>query len=126
MTLSARRCAVVGLCAASLVVASGCTSSAKQIDEAMRLCQQALPGKQVASAQLDTVGNVRKWKIGPGTRPAASAFRGTTNRSNAAWCWTEEGKHTWSAYAAGPDGTAVKFGTIGGAGAPPSGPPAFP
>lgn len=126
MTLCARRCAVAGLCAVTLGVASGCTSSHKHTDEATLLCQHALSGKRIASAQLDTVHNVREWKIGPGTRPAASAFPGATSRAKAAWCWTEEGKRTWAAYAAGPDGTAVKFGTLGGVGAPPSGPPAFP
>ena len=126
MTVRARQGAVAGLCAATLGVASGCTSSHQLIDEAMQLCQKALSGKHIVSAQLDSVRNVRQWKIGPGTRPAAAAFPGVTKRANAAWCWVAEDRNTWGSYAAGPDGTAVKFGTIGGVGAAPTGPPAFP
>jgi hypothetical protein len=72
------------------------------------------------------VGAVRAWRIGPGSQPALHAFGSATNRSPAAWCWTTDGRATWSAYGVGPSRDSVKFGTIDGGSAAPTGAPAFP
>jgi hypothetical protein len=93
---------------------------------ALRLCEQALHGRKVASAQLATVGEVRHWRIGPNSQPALHAFGSASNRSQAAWCWTNDDHATWSSYGVGPNNEKVEFGTLGGVSATPTGAPAFP
>jgi hypothetical protein len=110
-----------------MALTSGCQSnSPKPKPPALRLCEQALHGHHVASAQLTTVGEVRHWRIGPGSQPALHAFGSATNRSQAAWCWTTEGHATWSSYGVGPNNEKVEFGSLGGVSTTPTGAPAFP
>lgn len=94
---------------------------------AATLCEQALPGQRVVSWQLTTVRDVRA--LGGGLdrkmKPAGSAFPSATGRTPAAWCWTSQGGTHWTAYAAGPDKSAVQLVVVGGLTEIPSGPPIF-
>jgi hypothetical protein len=110
-----------------VALTSACHSNSPQPKpSALRLCEQALHGKQVASAQLTTVGDVRAWRIGPGSQPALHAFGSASDRSAAAWCWTNDGQGLWTAYGVGPNKDSVAFGSTNGGTAAPTGAPAFP
>jgi hypothetical protein len=116
----------LALAVVTALVSACASDSSKPKPPALRLCEQALRGHNVASAQLTTVGEVRHWRIGPNNKPALHAFGSATDRSQAAWCWTTDGHASWSSYGIGPHDEKVGFGTLGGVSATPTGPPAFP
>ena len=109
------------------LLASACTSRSHLSKPTARdLCRRALPGRDLSSAQLTTVGAICQQRIGPGTQPARHAFGSATAATTAAWCWTNDGNATWTAYAAGPHNAKLSFASITGPGGTPSGAPLIP
>jgi hypothetical protein len=103
---------------------------------ALVLCRDALPSRQVVSGAWTTVDALRGWGYGGPVqnRPLSDAFPSAVPSDQAAWCWTRDAPHTYTAWAVrAPDG-AVHAMTISEIGATdstpteptPSGPPLVP
>jgi hypothetical protein len=118
----------MGRCTLRPILLSGVTacSHGRHLSEAMKLCQIALRGQRIVSAQLTTVAEVRHFKGGPNLTFAPSACPEASDLASAAWCWTSQGGGNWTAYAAGPNGMAVRLGAMDGVSQTPTGQPAFP
>jgi hypothetical protein len=112
--------------------ATGAPAAQRSRDAAETACRRAL-GSAVVSAAATTVGDVRALSLGPAPAPEARAFPGAADSSPAAWCWTAAAGSesaspgatgsTYTAWAVGPSGAAIKLVSIAGQTATPSGPP---
>jgi hypothetical protein len=101
------------------VVGAGCTDEPSRVDRAKSLCHGAGIGSQLTTWQPTTVGHIRHLVVGPQPKGRVEhiygdAFPGASDKQEAAFCWSSLGKGTWQSFAAGPDGTSVKFGMATG------------
>jgi len=76
-------------------------------------------GRGLTTWQPTTVGHVRNLVVGPQPidrveRVYGDAFLGASNKDDAAFCWSSLGKGRWQSFAAGPNGTSVRFGVASG------------
>jgi hypothetical protein len=100
-------------------VAAGCSHEPSRSERAKSLCQGAGIGSGLTTWQPTTVGHVRHLVVGPQAKDRTEyfyrdAFPGGRNKDDAAFCWSSLGKGRWQSFAAGPNGTSVRFGIATG------------
>jgi hypothetical protein len=135
-----RRLAVASAVLAVLVGLGGCahnsdanTGSRPAVSataaDPLTLCRQALPDRDVVSAEWTTVGDLRTWGYGGPVQqhPMGTAFPASGADDRAIWCWTREAADSYTAWGVHPpDGAARAIGIMGPTEMTPSGPPVIP
>lgn len=103
---------------------TGHETPAATLTVSQHLCDDAID-RPVAASSMTSVAEVRAYETGgpppsPGDRsrhPGRAAFPSLAPTSRAAWCTVgESGSYTF--FAAGPDGTAVKIESVSGLSGP--------
>jgi len=137
-----KRLAAASAILAVLVALAGCagdrnTSSGTGSDastqatptDAIVLCRQALPDRDVVSGIWTTVGDLRTWGYGGPVqkRPMGDAFVPSAPTEPAAWCWTREAVDSYTAWGVHvPDAAARAITVTGPTDVIPTGPPVIP
>jgi hypothetical protein len=97
--------------------------------DALDLCKQALPGRDVVSGSATTVGALRDWGYGGPVahHPLATVFATAAPTATAAWCWTKEAADSYTAWGVlAPGSVAQAINITGPIDQPPSGAPVIP
>jgi len=97
--------------------------------DALALCRQALPGRDVVSGTWATVADLRNWGYGGPVQkqPLLNAFQGAAPTDQAAWCWTKGGQDSFTAWGvAAPNAARLAITVNGPNSAVPSGEPRIP
>ena len=93
------------------------------------LCRQALPDRDVVSATVTTVGNLRAWGYGGPVQkhPLGNVFPSAAPSDPAVWCWTRDAVDSYTAWGAhAPDAAGRAITVIGPTDQIPVGAPVVP
>jgi hypothetical protein len=98
---------------------AGCSDEPSRSERAKSLCKSAGIGRGLTTWQPTTVGHVDHLVVGPQRTDRVEytyldAFPGASNKDDAAFCWSSLGTGRWQSFAAGPNGTSLKFGVAKG------------
>jgi hypothetical protein len=122
------RLAVVVAAGATLILAAACSSPSPpaphKTSPAEAICVAAL-GKVTVSGVETSIGEIRRWTVGPNQRPAKDACPGVPDSARGAWCWTG-GSQGFVSYGVTATGQTFEFAEFHGMSSTPSGPPAVP
>ena len=97
--------------------------------DALALCRQALPGRDVVSGTWATVGDLRSWGYGGPVQkqPLLNVFQGAAPTDQAAWCWTKNAPDSFTAWGVkAPNGAQLAITMNGPTSTIPSGAPLIP
>lgn len=100
-------------------VGAACSDEPSRSERAKSLCKDAGIGRGLTTWQPTTVGHIRNLVVGPQRNDRVEhvygdAFPGASTKDDAAFCWSSLGKGRWQSFAAGPNGTSVRFGVATG------------